>query len=189
MISKQYLCFAACLQIAAKETASVEIDQVVVANHLGVVLPLGFDCSELVELGVNNIRFDSDSALWGITPVVADINTVLTRANVVLECRFESISTFQDWEFEERIAALTKSSQFPIVGFDYNSLVGELAPETTGHCAVVYGVQKMNSESVVEIYDPGPKQAGFRTVDSYSLYRACRRQHGGIWSLAHPVKR
>src|SRR5271163_2098082 len=117
MISKQYLCFAACLQIAAKESAGIEIDQVIIANHLGVVLPVAFDCSELLEEGLNNLRFGQDSALWGITPVVADINAFLANANVLLECRFETISKFQDWEFEERLAALTASGYFPIVCF------------------------------------------------------------------------
>jgi len=184
MISKQYLCFAACLQIAAKETAGVEIDQVIFANHLGVVLPVGSDWSELVEQGVNNIRFESDSALWGITPVVADINMALTNANATLECRFEPISKFQDWEFEHRLAALRQSGQFPIVGFDYHSLVGEVSLENIGHAAVVYGLQQISGRSAIEIYDPGPKQAGFHTIDPYSLYRACRKRHGGIWFLA-----
>jgi hypothetical protein len=183
MISKQYLCFAACLQIAAKETASAEIDQITIANHLGVVLPVGFDFSELASQGLSNFRFDSDSALWGIEPVVADVNAVLRNADAALECQFEPISKFQDWEFEERLAGLTKSGQFPIVGFAYNSLFAELAPENPGQCAVVYRVQERTGQSLVEIYDPGPKKAGFRSVDSYSLYVACRRKHGGIWSI------
>jgi hypothetical protein len=187
MISKQYLCFAACLQVAAKETANVEIDQVVIANHLGVALPIGFDCSALVEQGVTNLRFDSDSALWGIEPVIADIDRLLKQAIAGFECRFEPISTFQDWEFEERIAALTESGQFPIVGFEYNALFGESATEMEGHCAVVYRIRKRNGQSAVEIYDPGPKDAGFRNVDSYTLYCACRKKHAGIWLLAPVV--
>jgi hypothetical protein len=185
MISKQYLCFAACLQIAAKETAGVELDQIAVANHLGVALPVGFDCSGLVEQGLTNIRYETDVALCGITPVVADINRVLSATIPRLECRFESISQFQDWEFEERLATLANSGYFPIVCFDYDSLIGEAAIENRGHCAVVF---RMDTPSVrcgrpVDIYDPGPKDAGFRTVDSHSLYRACRKRHGGIWSL------
>ena len=189
MISKQYLCFAACLQIATKETANVEVDQVLFANHLGVVLPVGFDDSELTEQGVTNIRHSSDSVQWGITPVVDEINTVLASVNVLLDCRFEPISRFQDWEFEDRVTTLTKSGQFPIVGFDY-CLAGEVAPagevppDSVGHCAVVVNIHNFMGRTLAEIYDPGPKQAGFRTVDAYSLYRACRRRHGGIWSLA-----
>ncbi len=188
MIAKQYLCFAACLQIAAKETANVEIDQVLLANYLGVVLPLDFDASGLAEHGVTNIRHDSDPIHWGITPVVTDINTVLTSVNVLLECRFEPISNFQDWEFEDHLTALRYSGHFPIVGFDYHSLAGEFAPEDRGHCAVVYDIRNLTGRTVVEIYDPGPSQAGFRVVEAYPLYRACRKRHGGIWSLK-PITR
>lgn len=178
-----------------KETANVEVDQVLFANHLGVVLPVGFDDSELTEQGVTNIRHSSDSVQWGITPVVDEINTVLASVNVLLDCRFEPISRFQDWEFEDRMTTLTKSGQFPIVGFDYHCLAGEVAPagevpadevplDSVGHCAVVFNTHNFIGRTLAEIYDRGPKQAGFRTVDAYSLYRACRRRHGGIWSLA-----
>jgi hypothetical protein len=184
MISEQYLCFAACLQIAAKETANVEIDQVIFANHLGVVLPVGFDGSALAERGVTNIRFDSDSTQWGIVPVVPKINAVLKSFNPSLECRFETISKFQDWEFEDQLSALRACGQFPIVGFDYYSLADEPAVESRGHCAVVYRVYNRTGHLLVEICDPGPKHAGVREVDAYSLYRACRKGHGGIWSLS-----
>jgi hypothetical protein len=184
MISKQYLCFAACLQIAAKETAGVELDQIIFADHLGVALPVEFDCSELMEQGVKNIRYEASTPLLGITPVVADINAVLNQANSGLECRFESISKFQDWEFEDRLVLLTNSGYFPIVCFDYDSLIGEDVLEGRGHCSVVYRVHnKSSGRSTVEIYDPGPKGAGFRAADAYSLYRSCRRRHGGIWLL------
>jgi hypothetical protein len=184
VISRQYLCFAACLQLAAKETTGIEIDQAVIANHLGVVVPIGFDCSALIEQGVKNIRFDPDASVWGIEPVAAEIDRILKRADGLLKCGFESISRFQDWEFEDRLTALTQSGHFPIIGFDYNALYGESGPENRGHCAVVYRVQQMNGHAIVEMYDPGPDPAGFQTVDSYSLYRACRKRHGGIWSIA-----
>lgn len=185
MISKPYLCFAACLQIAAKETAGVELDQIAIANHLGVALPVGSDCSDVFEQGLTNIRYEADAALWGITPVIGDINVVLSATVPGLKCRFESISQFQDWEFEERLATLAKSGHFPIVCFDYDSLIGQTSIENRGHCAVVYGVGSTADRSgvAVDIYDPGPKDAGFRTVDSDSLYRACRKRHGGVWSL------
>jgi hypothetical protein len=187
MIAGNYLCFAACLQIAAKETAGVELHQIDVANHLGVVLPVGFDCSRLVEQGFTNIRFESDGLLWGITPVSADINAALNLTNPRLECRFESISIFQDWEFEERLSTLVKTGHFPIVCFDYNSLTGKTGIENLGHCAVVYRVRGAAARCVVDIYDPGPKDAGFRTVDAETLYLACRKRRGGVWSLAPVV--
>jgi hypothetical protein len=184
MISQQHLCFAACLQIAVQETTGAVLDQVAIANHLGVVLPVGFDPSELVGQGVTNIRFESDPNAWGIEPVVAEINVLFKSANLLLECKFEPISKFQDWEFEDRLSALTESGQFPIVGFDYNSLFGEPGSGDWGHCVVAYHVAEMNRQSTVEIYDPGPSRAGHKHVDSYSLYRACRKKHGGIWSIA-----
>jgi hypothetical protein len=182
MIAKRYLCFAACLQIAAKDGFGLEIDQVEIADRLGVVLPEGFDASELVNCGLSNIRFASDVGSWGITPRIKEINNLL-KLHGALECRFESISLFQDWEFEDRLIALNRSGHRPIVGFDYHSLWGGSAPRNQGHCALVQHIGTQERSFMVEMYDPGPDQAGFRTVDSESLYRSCRKKHGGIWSL------
>jgi hypothetical protein len=187
----RHLCFAVCLQIAARETAGLELDPAVIANHLGVVLPVGSDSSALVERGVTAIRFDGDPNLWGITPAIPALNAFLKQATGFLGCSFESISTFQDWEFENRLTELTESGRFPIVGFDYNSLLGDADQAGPGHCGVAYRVRQ-STRSVIEIYDPGPDRAGFKTVDAFSLYRACRRKHGGIWLLSHsqqPVQR
>jgi hypothetical protein len=184
MVSEPYLCFAACLQIAVQEAAGTNLDQRVIANHLGVTLPLGFDASALVAQGVRNIRFEQDSNLWGIQPSVEGINQILTAVNQTLECTFAPISRFQDWEFEERLQLLTENGQFPIVGFDYNSLFGQLVAGDEGHCAVVYRIHHAGVRSSVEVYDPGPSRPGLKTVDSYELYRACRKKHGGIWSIA-----
>jgi len=169
--------------LAAKKAFGVEIDQISLADHLGVVLPLGYDSSELGGCGIKNIRFDQNARLWGMNPVVSEINTIL-KAQSPLECRFESISTFQDWEFEERLAALTRSGCFPVACFDYNSLFGELVPNEQGHCVTVDRIWRLNGHSVVEIHDPGPDRAGVKQVDCESLYYACRKRHGGIWSLA-----
>jgi hypothetical protein len=80
-------------------------------------------------------------------------------------------------EFAERLTTLTASGQFPIVGFDYDSLFGGSGQEITGHCVVVYGSHERNGRLVSQIYDPGPKDAGFRVADSEALYYACRKKH------------
>jgi hypothetical protein len=184
MASKEFLCFAGCLQFAVKETSGLEIDQAIVANQLGVVIPTDFDSSELLAIGIQTIRHDLDPRLWGIEPVVAEINKILEEAHTALECRFEDISKFQDWEFEDLLISLTATGLSPIVGFDYKSLFGGPGLQNLGHCAVVRRVQKINGKTIAEIHDPGPNLTGLRTVDVYSLYRACRKRHGGVWIVA-----
>jgi hypothetical protein len=181
VISRPYLCFAACCQIVLQEIAGLDVDQIEMANRLGIVLPTDRDCSDLTEAGVTNIRFDADPALWGIAPAPADVSAALRRGSEFLECRFEDISQFQDWELGERLSMLTEAGQFPIVGFDYSALFGGEGQPITGHCVVVYDRYELNGRLSFRIYDPGPKEAGFRVVDSESLYFTCRKKHGGIW--------
>jgi hypothetical protein len=182
IIAREYLCFAACVQIAAKETAGVDVDQTFIANQLGVVVPPEFASVGLVEAGITNAHRDSDPSKWGIDPRLEEVNRVLRSTMPPLQCLFEAISTFQDWEFEQRLAKAKRSGQFPIVGFHYNSLFGDLVQGDQGHCAVVYGLTE-TGRSIVELYDPGPSRSGFVSVDTNDLYRACRRKHGGIWLI------
>jgi hypothetical protein len=118
----------------------------------------------------------------GITPTPAEINAVLKQTSDQ-ECRFEDVSQFQDWEFGERLTTLTGSGQLPIVGFDYYSLFGGSGQEITGHCVVAFCSHERNGRLVFQVYDPGPKDAGFRVVDSESLYFACRKKHRGVWLI------
>lgn len=182
MIAARHLCFVACLQKAARDGVGAEIDQVVIANHLGVVVPVGYDPSELADSGVQNIRFDADASAWGINPVVSEIN-VLLGAHSRLACQFESIANFQDWDFEKRLIELTESGQFPVVCFEYNALFGPRMQRDQGHCVIVRRLQRLNGHTAVEIDDPGPDNAGIKSVDCETLYYACRKRHGGIWSF------
>jgi hypothetical protein len=91
IIAKPYLCFAACCQVVVHEISGRDIDQVTIANHLGIALPTDRECSDLTEAGVINIRVDADPDRWGITPTPAEVEAVLKRAGD-LECRFEGIS-------------------------------------------------------------------------------------------------
>ena len=121
----------------------------------------------------------------GIAPAVSTLNAILREIAPPLECSFEPISRFQDWEFEDRLKVLTESHHFPIVGFDYNSLFGELLQEGQGHCAVVYRVQQKHP-SVIEIYDPGPDRAGFKDVDrTGSTVLVAGSAGGSGWSLCY----
>jgi hypothetical protein len=185
-LTARHLCFAVCLRIATKETAGLELDHAAIANHLGVVLPVGSDASPLIERGVTAIRFDPNPASWGIAPVVATLNTLLRTMAVPVECSFESISRFQDWEFEDRLKDLTESDRFPIVGFDYNSLFGELIQNGQGHCAVVYRVRQMN-QSIIEIYDPGPEPDSRALIRTCSIMLAEGGTGGFGWSLLFGV--
>jgi len=183
MIAKRYLCFAACLKFAAEEAFAIQVDQVAVANGLGVILPDGYNPAELTAFGITNLRFDRDANLFGIIPGIAKINAILASAS--LECKYESIVFFQDWEFEDRLVELTGSGQFPIVGFEYRSLFGGEAPEHQGHCVLVRNVlRRTRQRPEASIYDPGPDRAGISNVDMESLYYACRKKRAGIWTLS-----
>jgi hypothetical protein len=129
-IALEYLCFAACVQTALRELTSNEVDQVWIANQLGISVSPAFDVS------VTNIRRDPDPHRWGISP--GGLPKALKLAGLKLTCDFYPISHFQDWELEDRLVALCDTRNFPIVGFDYNTLFGDFVKGDQGHCAVAY---------------------------------------------------
>ena len=180
-VAFEYLCFAACVQTAIYELTGSEVDQVWIANQLGISVSPAFDTSDLTQRGVTNIRRDSDPHSWGISPT--GLPAALELAGIKLTCDFHPISHFQDWEFEDRLVALCEGRRFPIVGFDYNTLFGEFVAGDQGHCAVVLSYSKERGHLVFEMQDPGPSRPGLIRVRSDLLYRACRHKPGGLWVM------
>jgi len=168
--------------MAARQDFDVNVDPVEIANRLGVVVPPDHNTSDLRQLGVTNIRFDPNVNSWGIAPTRSKLNSLLAET-ASLECQFEPIETFEDWEFADRLVALAKSARHPIVGFEYRSLFGGIALPSEGHCAVVNGAQTRTSRILIEIYDPDAHGSRSQIVDPASLYVACRKKRGGIWLL------
>lgn len=182
-IALEYLCFAACVQTAVQELTGREVDQVWIANQLGISVSPAFDASELTGRGVTNIRRDPDPHSWGISPTA--LPKVLELAGVKLTCDFYPISRFQDWEFEDRLVALCDTRTFPIVDFDYNTLFGDFVTGDQGHCAVATSYSKEHGRVTFEMQDPGPSRPGLIRAESDLLYRACRRKPGGLWVIRH----
>jgi hypothetical protein len=180
-VAFEYLCFAACIQTAVRELVGREVDQVWIANQLGISVSPTLDTSDLTARGVTNIRRDSSPHNWGISPT--GLPEALELAGVKLTCDFHPISHYQDWEFEDRLVALCDGRRFPIVGFDYNTLFGDFVAGDQGHCAVVYRYWKEGARITFEMHDPGPARPGPIRVDSDRLYRACRRKPGGVWVM------
>lgn len=176
VIAKEHLCFAACVEIAVKHLGGPTVDQVVLAQLLGVTVPTENDASKLRNDGVTQVMIDPTPHLWGMNPHVEQLNEAFARAGVSVSATFHPIAHFQDWEFEEQLVTLTRERQFPVVCFDYNTLFGERVRGDQGHCCVV-----VECTTRVRIYDPGPLRAGFSSIDMFDLYRACRRKPGGLW--------
>src|SRR5271166_5937554 len=179
VVAKEHLCFAACLEIAANQLGITALDQVVIANLVGVKVPSESDASALAQIGVKHASIDLDPRYWGMREDADRLNEALDFAQIPLTVEFHPISKFQDWEFEERLSTLAGAARYPIVGFDYNTLFGNLVRGEQGHCCVVF-----EAGDTVKLYDPGPVRAGFSTVNIFDLYRACRKKPGDFWVLA-----
>ena len=177
-LAARFLCLPACLRVAAKQLG-VGIDIAALANRVGVVVPTGYDTSELTLAGIENIHYSDDPSNWGIDPHTGELSAVLNERGSI-ELAYEPISKFQDWEFEDRLVALTQAGLLPIVCFDYEALFGLGVSEGLGHCVVVRRVRRLNGHSHVEIEDPGPDRAGIQNIDSEALYLASRKRRGGI---------
>jgi hypothetical protein len=178
VVAKEHLCLAACLEIAAKRLGITVVDQVAIANLVGVTVPSESDASTLANDGVTQVNIDPDPRNWGIREGADGLNEAFELAQIPMTVKFHPISRFQDWEFEERLATLSGAARYPIVGFDYNTLFGDLVRGEQGHCCVVF-----EAGDPVKLYDPGPVRAGFSSVNIFDLYRACRKKPGGFWVL------
>jgi len=147
-VAWEHLCFAACVEIAAEQLGGPAVDQVSIANQLGVTVPSSADASELTAHGVTKINIDPEPRTWGIEADAERLNAAFNLAGLPLRVTFSPISLFQDWEFEEKLVELARARRFPIVGFDYNTLFGDLVRGEQGHCCVVF-----DCSGTVRLYD------------------------------------
>jgi hypothetical protein len=76
IVALEHLCFAACIVESVQQITQRTVDQVFIANQLGVVVPSDSDAAGLKERGVTNVRTDNDPRMWGIEPRDQEITRV-----------------------------------------------------------------------------------------------------------------
>lgn len=65
-----------------------------------------------------------------------------------------------------------------IFTYSYGKLFGKPDLDDVGHVALL---EKAVDDRTVEVYDPGPRDSGFKTIDLMRMYEAIEYKDGGTY--------
>ena len=127
---------------------------------------------------------DVEPKFWGAQISNDTINNFFTRNGIALCEHFISIHNFMDDFFMgEEIASLLAKDMSIICGYNYSWLFGN-KDDDFGHVSIIVGIS--NNRESVELLDPGPKNAGYKTVACVDLFSAIKARSDGLWCI-HPA--
>lgn len=122
-----------------------------------------------------------DPELWGAHISDDTLNNFFAQNGIPLRERYISIHNFMDEYFMgEKIATLLVNGASIICGYNYTWLFGK-KEDRFGHVSIIVSISD-NFERV-ELLDPGPKNAGYKTVGSYDLFAAIKARNDGLWCI------
>ncbi len=176
IVSKPFLCAAACAVSVIKNAIDVDITQDEIAEFYGVNHPPG------LELEIKNTKVTSETWNQGIIFDKEGLNKFFKYKNLPLTEKYIPISTISD-EFELEDQILTNFSQHRhiIFGYSYGVLSMDDNKYDVGHVSIVTGV---SNGSYITILDPGPDGNGLKNIPIDYLYSAIRYKKDGLWVIS-----
>lgn len=122
-----------------------------------------------------------DPKLWGAHISNGTLNHFFTKNDIPLHEHYISIHNFMDEYFMgEAISSLLDQGNSIICGYNYTWLFGK-KEDRFGHVSIIVGIS--DNLDRIELLDPGPKNAGYKTVESYDLYSAIKAYNDGLWCI------
>lgn len=123
-----------------------------------------------------------DHRLWGAQIKNDTLNNFFSQSGIQLHERFISINQFMDEYFMgEEIAKLLSCGVSIICGYNYTWLFGN-REDSFGHVSIIVDVSE--NREAIELLDPGPKNAGYKSVSSSRLFAAIRARKDGLWCIS-----
>lgn len=133
------------------------------------------------QLDIVSAEENVDHKKWGAQIKKNTINNFFETMSIQLHENFLSINYFQDDFFlEEEIQKLLKNNISIICGFNYTWLFGN-KEDTFQHVSIIVDILQ---DSKVLLLDPGPRDAGYKTVKIQDLFYAIKAAKDGLWCIS-----
>jgi len=172
VVAEKRLCFAALLETMFKSFGVERLSQLDIAEYLGVTLP----SNDLLLRKIENVKLSDNPYDWGMNPNHKELETLLLKEGINIEFQYIPAKSQEDWSFEDWIRTEINSSNI-ICTLEYNTTFDIADKNLYGHAILL---NRVDGEAV-EIFDPGPENAGIKKVPFYELFVASKRMNGGLW--------
>ncbi len=151
-----------------------------ILKHHGI-----FTFSQLDIAGQLNILPATDEvehSKWGAQIRENTLNDFFEANVIPLHERFIPIShLLDDYLMIEKIKELLDDNVSIVCGYNYTFLYGN-QEDTFQHVSIITEVLSQGSE--VCLIDPGPKDAGYKTVKAEDLFYAIKAAKDGLWCIS-----
>lgn len=170
--AKEYLCFDALLEMIISDSASqCYFSQTDLAEIFGITVPVGTQTS------IKNVKYCNDTKNFGTNICTGEINDFLCEKSIPLKLSYISSSYIDETTFIDMIVEQNKKA-YIVFAFCYGLLYNEPKNNEVGHVVLL---EKIDTQTdTIEIYDPGPRNHGIKTVKIDDMVYAMKRR-GGIY--------
>ncbi len=166
VIAKPNWCVPAVLEMVLRHHGISTFSQKDIANHLNII-PMSDAVSH---------------SQWGAKIKNHTINNLFRANSIPLREEYIPINQFMD-EFYmlDRIVELLNQHISIICGYNYTSIFGHQEDSFQNVSIIVDA--SLESDNVL-LLDPGPKDAGYKTVNAEHLFYAIRAANDGLWCIS-----
>ncbi|MUG46972.1 hypothetical protein QNH46_01430 [Paenibacillus woosongensis] len=172
------MCVAALLQIIIKNEFNRDINQQIIADFFGINLPI--DQKDNSNLVTSNMEYVEDDNKLGIIIKDNSINQFFQEYKIPMIEDYLPIYEIDDMVYETQLNQLASEDVYVICGYDYDFLHHREATGV-GHVSIITDYNPQTN--IVTIYDPGPKNPGYKSVIDYDLYRSIKIKKDGFWII------
>lgn len=173
VIAENYLCFYAIIETVLSDIGVNKFSQYDLANEFGVVLPYGHSIPN-----VYNVIFSDEIYYLGAHVNEQKINSFFKSNEIELKISYIPENPYIDYDYDKFDCFITESNKYYIYYYSYGSLYHEAKNYNVGHVSLLLNCPSLER---LEIYDPGPRLAGAKTIRRISMHDAMEDIRGGVY--------
>lgn len=176
VVAENYLCFYALLEMVLFDVGIKKFRQYDLANEFGVVVPNGYSIPNVYK----NVSFSDDVFNHGAHIDKDKINCFFKINNIGLKMSYQAESIWSEHDYDKYMCSPIEEKRYYIYAFSYGYLYNESRNYRVGHVALLLNCKEGN---LLEIYDPGPRNAGKKTVNRNIMHDAMDEIYGGVYFI------
>lgn len=173
VVAENYLCFMALLEMIIEDSIGIRISQRDLAEEFSVTVPVDYVTD------IKNVKYSSVENDYGVQVTEKKLQSFFNKNKLELSVKYIDGIHINELELDERFAKYLKEEKYVIFAHSYGSLYNKENCNNLGHVALLENIIR---DGVVQIYDPGPDEAGIKQVNILKIYDAMRIK-GGIYII------
>lgn len=173
IIAENYLCFLSLLEMILDDATSLKMTQQDLAEEFGIIIPNGYKTE------ISNIRFSSVENNYGVQISEERLQKFFDEKGIGLRVKYIDGTRINELDLDVRFEKYLKEKKYVILAYSYGMLYNKSNHNSLGHVALL---EKVVGEDLIQIYDPGPDEAGVKKMGILKMYDAIR-QKGGLYII------